>query len=74
MIITHLEFDILTMPPTLHRTTIIDEDLKIGNWVEKAMDLINEPVMNKFRGAITINKHHYLHMFDVALDIQCLWG
>jgi hypothetical protein len=70
MIITHLEFDILATAPTLHRTTICDEDLKIRNWVDKAMELLNKPTMNKIMGATTINQHHNRPMFDVNLDLQ----
>ena len=74
MVITHLEFYILTMAPTLHSTTISDEDLKIINRVDKAMDLISDPTMNKIMGATTINQHHNWPMCDLALDFQCLWG
>jgi hypothetical protein len=74
MIITHLEFDILTTVPTLHHTTINDENLKIRNRADKAMDLFNKPAMNKIMGATTINQHCNWTMFDVALDLQCLWS
>jgi hypothetical protein len=56
MVITHLEFEILTGIPTLDSTTISDEDLKIRNRVDKAMDLISDPTMNKIMGATTINQ------------------
>jgi hypothetical protein len=46
------------MAPTLHRTTISDEDLKIRNRADKTMDLLNKPVVNKIMGATTINQHH----------------
>jgi hypothetical protein len=62
------------MPPTLHSTTISDEDLKIRNMEYKAMDLISELAMNKIMGATTINQHQNQPMFNVSLDIQCLWG
>jgi hypothetical protein len=74
MIITHLEFEILTMAPTLHRTIISDENLKIRNRVDKAMDLLSKYAMNKIMGDAPINQHHNRSMFDIALDIQCLWG
>jgi hypothetical protein len=74
MVITHLEFGILTMSPTLHSTIISDEDLKIINRVDKAMDLISDPAMNKIMGATTINQHHNWPMFNVSLPLQCLWG
>jgi hypothetical protein len=74
MIITHLEFEILIALPTLHSTTISNEDLKIRNKVDKAMELLNKSAVNKIMGATTINQHHNLPMFDVSLDLQCLWG
>jgi hypothetical protein len=74
MLITHLEFEILTMSPTLHSTTISDEDSKIRNNMEKAMDVISETAMNKIIDATTINQHCNQPMFNVALDLQCLWG
>jgi hypothetical protein len=74
MIITHLEFDILTTPPTLHHTTICDEDLKITNRVDKAMELLNDPVVNKIMGATIINQHHNLIIFYVSLNLHCQWG
>jgi len=74
MIITHLEFDILTKSPTLDSTTISDEDFKIRNREGKEMDIISNPVMNKIMRAATINQYHHRPMFDVALDIQCLQG
>jgi hypothetical protein len=58
MIIPHLEFEILTTVPTLHRTPITDEDLKIRNMLDKTMDLLNKPTMNKIMGATTINQYH----------------
>ena len=58
----------------LHSTTISDEDMKIRNRVDKTMDLISEPVMNKIMGATTINQYHNMPMFDVSLDPQCLQG
>jgi hypothetical protein len=73
-IITHLEFDILIVPPTLHSTTISDEDFKIINRADKSMDLISKLAMNKIMGATTINQHHHRSMFDVSLDIHCLKG
>jgi hypothetical protein len=74
IIITHLEFDIITTAPTLHRTTISDENLVIRKRVDKVIGLFNKPAMNKIMGDTTINQHHNWPMFDVALDIQCLWG
>jgi hypothetical protein len=46
MIIPHFEFEILTTPPTLHRTPISDADLKIRNRVDKKMDLLKKHAMN----------------------------
>jgi hypothetical protein len=57
-IVTHLEFDILTMAPTLHHTTISDQYLKIRNREDKETDLLINLVMNKMMGATTINQHH----------------
>jgi hypothetical protein len=74
MVITHLEFDIPMMNPTLHSTTNSNEDLKIRNREEKSMELISEPTMNKIMDATAINQHHNRPIFNVSLDLQCMWG
>jgi hypothetical protein len=68
VIITHLEFEILTTTLTFNCTTISDENLKIRNWSDKEIGLLGYPVMNKIVGPTTINQQHYQPMFDVSLD------
>jgi hypothetical protein len=72
VIITHLEFEILIEAPTFHCTTIIYENFKIRNLSHKAIDILNDPTMNKIMGATTVNQHHDCPMFDVALYFNCL--
>jgi hypothetical protein len=38
------------------------------------MNHIYNPTMNKIMGSTTINQYHIQLIFDVSLDIQCLWA
>ena len=66
MVLTNLETDNFTMPPTFHGLSIGNHDLKFVDCSDITISFLGNVAMNKIMGASTINKNDDLLMLDLT--------
>lgn len=72
VIIAHLKLNIFTIAFTFHGRPISDKDLEIRYHAHKIMNFLCFSIMDKVVCATTINKQHYLLMFNKTSDFESL--